>query len=102
MSAEPDDLYRGEAEIIPPGQSGSAGTEDRAFRIDRDKGVWRLRIVQPGPLGSLGLLLVFGLIVAGVLFLLVSALLVIVPLVGLVIAATVAATIARRYWRGGR
>ena len=102
MPEEPDDLYRGEAEIIPPGQPGAMPRgpiwmgQGGPFGGD-PLGSARVRVFNLGPLTLFGMLLSAGLIVALVLFLLVTAVLAAIPIIGLVIAGGFLAAAARRY-----
>jgi len=107
MPKEPDDLYRGEAEIIPPGQAGAmprgpiwmgqAGPFGGASMSGS-----RVHVFNLGPLTVFGALLAAGAIVALVLFLLAAAVLAAIPIIGLVIACGFLAAVARRYLRVAR
>jgi len=98
MAREPDDLYRGEAEIIPPSRQGASARGQRGVWIEQGPaGGFRVHLATPGPWGTLGLLAGAGIIVACVFFLFVSAVLVAIPVIGILVGVSLLGAIARRY-----
>ena len=75
-----------EPEIIPPGRNGRRGGRDAFWISFGSPGGQRIYLAKPGFRAVLGAGLVFGLAIAAVLFVLVSALLIWLPAVGLVVA----------------
>ena len=98
MASEPHDLYRGEAEIIPPSRSGGPGPRPGSVWAEPGAGgAWRVHIATPGPWGTLGLVAGAGVVVACVFLIFVSAVLVAIPIVGAMIGLSLLGFLARRF-----
>jgi hypothetical protein len=91
---EPD-KPRSEPEIIPPDDAHVT----RRMRIDTDTG--RIYVAKVGPLGTILLVLIVGLLSALLLVLLLGALLVWLPLVALFVTAALVVGLLRGYFQRG-
>jgi hypothetical protein len=94
------DRPRSEPEILPPERRGTGPMPgDQWERIDAD-GAYRLRVVKLGPVSATLLALGIGAASAVLLVLVFSTLLILIPIVGLLIAAAIIAGLLRGYFRG--
>jgi hypothetical protein len=92
---------RAEPEIIPPicndRQSRSGTARIRVFADGNS--IRHVYIARLGPLGVLTIALMSGILFTVILFLLVGALLIWIPLVGLLVAAAITSSLLRGYFR---
>jgi hypothetical protein len=95
---------RAEPEIIPPDradrQSRSSVAGIRVF-FDGD-GIRHIYVARLGPLGMVALALMVGVLFAIILVLVLGVFLIWIPLVGLLVAATIIAGLLRAYFRQPR
>jgi hypothetical protein len=92
------EVPRSEPEILPP-ERREATPGDRWERVDAD-GTYRIRVVKLGPVGATLLALGIGVASAILLVLVFSTLLILIPIVGLLIAAGIITGLLRGYFRG--
>jgi hypothetical protein len=92
------EVPRSEPEILPP-ERRDGGRGDRWDRVDAD-GTYRIRVVKLGPVGATLLALGIGVASAVLLVLVFSTLLILIPIVGLLIAAAIVTGLLRGYFRG--
>jgi hypothetical protein len=95
---------RAEPEIIPPDRTGRRGWDspwqaNQSSYGNDPNGSWRTQrifVMRPGPLGSIGIMLVLGLIVAAVILALIGTLLIWIPAVALCVIIAAAYRFLRR------
>ena len=90
---------RSEPEIIPPGQARQ-GTPRMRVYVDAH-GTERVYIARPGPIGTILVVLIVGLLSALVLALLLGALLIWLPVVLLFATAAIVVGLLRVYFQRG-
>jgi hypothetical protein len=90
---------RSEPEILPPERPDDARMrEARWERLDAD-GTYRLRVVKLGPVGATLLAAGIGVASAVLIVLVLGTLLILIPIVGLIVAAVIIAGLLRGYFR---
>ena len=87
---------RSEPEIIPPGGSERGRSRMRFYIDDR---IGRVYITRPGPLGTILMVLVVGLLLTVMLIMLLGAFLVFLPAVILFVTAAIVAGLLRIYFQ---
>jgi hypothetical protein len=97
----PDEGRRPEPEIIPPDRHGRRNRRGGAWsRIVIDEsGVRRVYVGKINPLGLVLVLMLAGLVSIGLLIFFLSAFLILAPVIGLLIAGAVIASVIRAYSR---
>jgi hypothetical protein len=91
---------RSEPEILPPERSDTGPMHDARWERAGTEGVYRVRVVKLGPVGATLLAVGIGVASAVLLVLVFSTLLILIPIVGLLIAAGIIAGLLRGYFRG--
>ena len=94
-STPPSQEPRTEPEIIPPGRADGGSARDAHAYVDV-RGVHRIYVARLGPFRILLLALVIAFIVAVILFVLLGAALILIPVVALLVTATIIAGLLRR------
>jgi hypothetical protein len=89
---------RSEPEILPPERSDGPVGDARWERFGAE-GDYRVRVVKLGPVGATLLAIGIGVASAVLLVLVFSTLLILIPIVGLLIAAAIIAGLLRGYFR---
>jgi hypothetical protein len=99
-----DDGYHSEPEIIPPGQTDLREMESKLWgRVVTDReSIHRVYVSKIGPLGLLPFFLLAGVVGAAVLFFMFGAFLILIPVAGVVLAATIVAGLLRPHSRWPR
>jgi hypothetical protein len=94
---------RSEPEIIPParGRTQAYQTGPDWFTADA-RGTNRIFVARLGPWSIIGIVLLFGLLAGAVLAILLGALLIAIPIFGLLIAGAVISSALRAHWRRPR
>ena len=87
---------RSEPEIIPPGGAERGSLRMRFYIDDR---IGRVYITRPGPLGTILMVLVVGLLLTVMLIMLLGAFLVFLPAVILFVTAAIVAGLLRIYFQ---
>ena len=88
----PDEEPRSQPEIIPPGHAERGTFDAHTERV-------RVYIAKPGPLGTILMILIVGLLSAVLLVLLLGALLIWLPAVVLLVTAAIVAGLLRAYFQ---
>ena len=83
---------RSQPEIIPPGHAERGTSDAHTERV-------RVYIAKPGPLGTILMILILGLLSAVLLVLLLGALLIWLPAVVLLVTAAIVAGLLRAYFQ---
>lgn len=93
----PDKSNRPEPEIIPPGQAERRTLDNtRRTRVLVDeRGEQRIYVTKIGPLGLLPFALLFGLVSAALFIFFIGAFLILIPVLGIVVAAAIIAGLLR-------
>jgi hypothetical protein len=91
---------RSEPEILPPVRSDTGPMRDAPAWERRAEGVYRVRVVKLGPFGATLLALAIGVASAVLLVLMLGTLLILIPVVGLLVAAAIIAGLLRGQFRG--
>jgi hypothetical protein len=93
----PDTNHYPEPEIIPPGQTdGRAQDNGRWTRVFVDeRGTHRIYVTRIGPLGLLPFALLFGFVSVALFVFFIGAFVILIPLLGLVAAAAIIASLLR-------
>ena len=92
------EVPRNEPEILPPERDRGPMPGEQWARIDAD-GAYRIRVVKLGPVGATLLAIGIGVASAVLLVLMFSTVLILIPVVGLLIAAAIIAGLLRGYFR---
>lgn len=97
----PDESYRAEPEILPPERShpGKRDSASWSGAFVDERGVRRVYVGKIGPLGLIGCSLLVGVVAAATLILMLGAVVLLIPLAGLLVGAAALAALARAYSR---
>ena len=91
---------RNEPEILPPERTGPM-PDDRWERTDAAggyEGAYRVRVVKLGPVQATLLAIAIGVVSAVLLMLVLGSLLILIPVVGLIVAAGIITALLRGYF----
>jgi hypothetical protein len=94
------EVPRNEPEILPPEQRQGDPTRDGQWERVNAGGTYRIRVVKLGPVGATLLAIGIGVASAALLVLMIGTLLILIPVVGLLVAAGIIAGLLRGYFRG--
>lgn len=91
----PDDGYRSEPEIIPPGGTHISESENKFWVREAERGSQRIYVTKMGGFGLLPFFLLGGVISIALLIFVLGAFLILIPVVGFVLAAAIFAGLLR-------
>jgi hypothetical protein len=95
----PDEEHRCEPEIIPPGRADGRVPESTFWAREVERGSQRIYVTKIGRFGLLPFFLLGGIVSIALLMFVVGALLILIPLAGVVLAAAIIAGLLRGYPR---
>jgi hypothetical protein len=98
----PDEEHYSEPEIIPPRRSVGSETESTFWAREVEDGSHRIYVTKIGQFGLLPFFLLGGIISIALLFVVVGAFLILIPVAGAVLAAAIIAGLLRGYPRWPR
>ncbi len=98
----PDEVHRCEPEIIPPGRANGREPEGTFWGRGVERGSQHIYVTKIGGFGLLPIFLLGGLISLALLFFVVGAFLILIPLAGVVLAAAIVGGLLRGYPRWPR
>jgi hypothetical protein len=90
---------RSEPEILPPDRSDSGPMREGRWERFGAEGDYRVRVVKLGPVGATLLAIGIGVASAVLLMLMLSTVLILIPVVGLLVAAAIITGLLRGYFR---
>jgi hypothetical protein len=90
----PDERHYSEPEILPPGRGGGVEPEYPRWRLE-ELAIRRIYVTKAGPFGLLSLALLGGIITIAILAFLFGFLLLLLPVVGLAVAAALIGSFLR-------
>jgi hypothetical protein len=98
----PDEEHRSEPEIIPPGRAYGSEPESTFWARDVERGSHRIYVTKIGRFGFLPFFLLGGIILIALFIFVLGVFLVLIPVVGVVLAAAIIAGLLRGYPRWPR